>query len=407
VSADPFSEEPPVTELEEYGRRARAWLEANARDLPPDPDLATARAFLARLYDAGYSGITWPAEYGGQGLSAAEERAFQEAARDFTLPIAVFGIGFGMCGPTILSLGTEEQKRRHLPPLLRGEKIWCQLFSEPGAGSDVASLQTRAVRDGDGWVVNGQKVWTSVARQADLGLLIARTDPDVPKHRGITMFVVDMHDPGVTVRPLRDMSGDAHFNEVYFDDVRVPADQVVGEVNGGWQAAVTTLLHERVSIGMGAARTERPASFGAVSRAARERGLLADPDVRDRLVGLYVRERAFDLFNARLTQEVKAGINPGARGSVAKLLLADLMLAGADAASEILGPETVAYEKGAGKIARALSFAPGMALGGGTNEIMRNIIGDRVLGLPREPQVDRDVPFRDLKVGTQAKEAGR
>ncbi|MFC5748607.1 acyl-CoA dehydrogenase family protein [Actinomadura rugatobispora] len=395
-----------MTDLDEYGRRARAWLEANARGLPRDADLTTAKTFMAALYDAGYSGITWPAEYGGQGLSAAEERAFQEAARDLTLPIAPFGIGLGMCGPTLISIGTEEQKRRHIRPMLRGEEIWCQMFSEPGAGSDVASLQTRAVLDGDTWVVNGQKVWTSAARLADYGLLIARTDPDVPKHQGITMFVIDMHDPGVTVRPLRDMTGDAHFNEIFFDDVRVAPDQVVGEVNGGWSAAVTTLLHERVSIGTGAARIERPASYAAMAEAARERGLPADPAVRDQLVDLYLAERAFDLFNARLAQEARAGIQPGARGSVAKLLLAELTMTGADVASEILGPDAVASE-GRGSIAAALSFAPGMALGGGTNEIMRNIIGDRVLGLPREPQVDRGVPFRDLKVGTQEKEAGR
>ncbi|WP_433336019.1 acyl-CoA dehydrogenase family protein [Spirillospora sp. CA-294931] len=395
-----------MTDPQEYSRRASAWLEANARDLPRDAGLAASRAFMARLHDAGYSGITWPAEYGGQGLTAAEERAFQQAARGFALPIGVFGIGLGMCGPTLLSIGTEEHKRRYIEPLLRGEEIWCQMFSEPGAGSDVASLQTRAVRDGDAWVVNGQKVWTSVARQADLGLLIARTDVDLPKHRGITMFIIDMHDPGVTVRPLRDMTGESHFNEVFFDDVRVPADRIVGEVNEGWSAAVTTLLHERVSIGTGAARTERPASFAALAAAARGRGLLADPAVRDLLVDLYLRERAFDLFNARLSQEIKAGIQPGARGSVAKLLLSDLTLAGADAATEILGPETVAYDDD-GTIAAALSWAPGMALGGGTSEIMRNIIGDRVLGLPREPQVDRAIPFRDLKVGTQAEEAGR
>ncbi|MFD0688952.1 acyl-CoA dehydrogenase family protein [Actinomadura fibrosa] len=398
-----------MTDLDEYGRRARAWLEANASDLSPEPDLRTARAFMAKLYDAGYSGITWPAEYGGQGLSAAEERAFQQASRGFTLPIGVFGIGFGMCGPTLVSIGTEEQKRRYVRPLLRGEEIWCQMFSEPGAGSDVASLQTRAVRDGDAWVVNGQKVWTSVAKQADFGLLIARTDVDVPKHRGITMFIVDMHDPGVTVRPLRDMSGESHFNEIFLDDVRIPADRVVGEVNGGWSAAVTTLLHERVSIGMGATRTERPASFGPLAAAARERGTLGDPAVRDQLVELYIRERALDLFNARLAQELKAGIQPGARGSVSKLLLADLMLHGADVATEILGPDSAAHGEGDRQddlIARTLAMAPGMALGGGTNEIMRNIIGDRVLGLPREPQVDRTVPFRDLKVGTQAKEAG-
>ncbi|MFI6515998.1 acyl-CoA dehydrogenase family protein [Spirillospora sp. NPDC050679] len=394
-----------MTDLDTYRRRARSWLEDRAAGLPAEPGLDEARAFMADLYDAGYSGITWPAEYGGQGLSAAEERAFQQAARDVALPVGVFGIGLGMCGPTLLSIGTEEQKRRYIPPLLRGEEIWCQMFSEPGAGSDVASLQTRATLDGDAWVVNGQKVWTSVARQADFGLLIARTDPEVPKHQGITMFVVDMHDPGVTVRPLRDMTGESHFNEIFFDDVRVAPDQVVGEVNGGWSAAVTTLLHERVSIGMGAARTERPASFAALKAAAAERGLLADPAVRDRLIDLYLQERAFDLLNARMSQEVKAGIMPGARGSVIKLLLADLTLDGADVASEILGPDTVAHDD-EGQIARALAWGPGMALGGGTNEIMKNIIGDRVLGLPREPQVDRTVPFKDLKVGTQAKEAG-
>jgi alkylation response protein AidB-like acyl-CoA dehydrogenase len=407
-----------VSDLDEYERRARTWLVANAADLPAEPDLSRSREFMAALYDAGYSGITWPAEYGGQGLSAAEERAFQQASRDFTLPVNIFGIGLGMCGPTLLSIGSEDQKQRYLKPLLRGEEIWCQMFSEPGAGSDVASLQTRAARaggaegehvDGDAWLINGQKVWTSVARQADYGLLIARTNSDVPKHKGITMFIIDMHDPGVTVRPLRDMTGQAHFNEIFFDDVRVSADQVVGEVDGGWQAAVTTLLHERVSIGMGAARTDRPASYENVAAAAVEKGLTADPRVADQLVDLYLKERAFELLNARLSQEVKAGIFPGARGSVIKLLLAELTLYGADVASEIFGAETVAYdsEDGAARIAGALAWGPGMALGGGTNEIMRNIIGDRVLGLPREPQVDRDLPFRDLKVGTQAKEAGR
>jgi alkylation response protein AidB-like acyl-CoA dehydrogenase len=398
-----------VSDLDEYRRRARAWLAANTAGLPPEPDLDRSRELMAALYDAGYSGITWPAEYGGQGLSAAEERAFQQAAKDFALPIHVFGIGFGMCGPTLVSIGSPEQKRRYLRPLLRGEEIWCQMFSEPGAGSDVASLQTRATFDGDAWLVNGQKVWTSVARQADYGLLIARTNPDVPKHRGITMFIIDMHDPGVTVRPLRDMTGQSHFNEIFFDDLRVAADQVVGEVDGGWQAAVTTLLHERVSIGMGSAGTDRPASYENVAAAATGKGLTADPRVVDQLVGLYLKERAFELLSARLSQEVQAGIFPGARGSVVKLLLAELTLYGADVASEILGAETVAYdsEDEGGQIARALAWGPGMALGGGTNEIMRNIIGDRVLGLPREPQVDRELPFRDLKVGTQAKEADR
>jgi alkylation response protein AidB-like acyl-CoA dehydrogenase len=393
-----------LSDIDDYAARARAWLEA-ARPRAT-AGVAKAREFMASLYDAGYSGLSWPAEYGGQGLSAAEARAFQQVAKEFSLPVGVFGIGLGMCGPTLVSIGTEAQKQRYVRPLLRGEEIWCQMFSEPGAGSDVASLQTKAVLDGDTWLINGQKVWTTVAHHADHGLLIARTDPTVPKHQGITMFIIDMHHPGVTVRPLRDMTGDSHFNEIFFDDVTVPADQVVGEVNGGWSAAVTTLLHERVSIGMGAAGGDRPMSYGNVADLARTRELTGDPAVRDKLVDLYLRERAFELLTARMSQEVKAGINPGARGSVSKLLLADLLLYSADAASEILGPEAVASEPGDHKIAQALSWAPGMALGGGTNEVMRNIIGDRVLGLPREPQVDRDVPFHELKVGTQAKEAG-
>ncbi|MEO5875618.1 MAG: acyl-CoA dehydrogenase family protein [Streptosporangiaceae bacterium] len=393
-----------MSEIDDYAARARAWLEGV--EAVGTADVGRAREFMGVLHDAGYSGISWPAEYGGQGLSEAEERVFQQMARGYSLPVSVFGIGIGMCGPTLVSIGTQEQKQRYVRPLLRGEEIWCQMFSEPGAGSDVASLQTRAVLDGDLWVINGQKVWTTVAQHADRGLLIARTDPDVPKHQGITMFVVDMHHPGVTVRPLRDMTGDSHFNEIFFDDVTVPADQVVGEVNGGWSAAVTTLLHERVSIGMGAAGGDRPMSYANLSAQARSRGLTDDPAVRERLVDLYLKERAFELLTARMSQEVKAGINPGARGSVGKLLLADLLLFGADVATEVFGPEAVAFEPGDHRIAQSLSWAPGMALGGGTNEVMRNIIGDRVLGLPREPQVDRDVPFRTLKVGTQAREAG-
>jgi alkylation response protein AidB-like acyl-CoA dehydrogenase len=366
--------------------------------------LVQAKGFMTRFYDAGYSGITWPREYGGQGLTPAEERAFIQEASAFTLPTRMFGIGLGICGPTLVSIGSEEQKRRYLRPLLRGEEIWCQLFSEPGAGSDVASLQTKAVREGPEWVVNGQKVWTSGAQYADLGLLIARTDPDVPKHAGITMFIIDMHAPGVTVRPLRDMSGRAHFNEVFFEDVRVPADQVVGQLNGGWQAAITTLLHERVSIGTGALGSGEATFYEPLAAAAAARGLTADPIVRDQLVELYLRQRALTLFTNRLSQEARAGISPGARGSIAKLLLAELYLFSADLAADVIGPGSLAYDpadSGAGLLAEALATAPGMALGGGTNEVMRNIIGDRVLDLPREPQVDREVPFRQLKVGTQ------
>ncbi|GAA3128108.1 acyl-CoA dehydrogenase [Planomonospora alba] len=394
-------------DLEEYRRQAREWLEANAPRTAEDTGggnpgadgVAAAKAFMAKLYDAGYSGITWPKEWGGQGLTQAEERAFAAEAAAYTLPTYVFSIGLGMCGPTLVDLGTDSQRRRFIRPLLRGEEIWCQLFSEPAAGSDVAALQTRAVETDGGWVVDGQKVWTSVAQHADRGLLLARTDADVPKHKGLTMFIVDMRAPGVTVRPLRDMTGRAHFNEIFFDGVHIPAENVVGRVGDGWNCAVTTLLHERLSIaggvGMGG-RKDDPAAFEALRRTADT----TDPVVRDRLVELHIRSRALALFNQRLAQETRAGLFPGARGSAAKLLLAELTVFQADLATSLAGPEAVSWDEdddAGGRLAHALSLAPAMALGGGTNEIMRNIVGERVLNLPPEPRTDKNVPFKDLR----------
>ena len=386
--------------LDEFRRAARAWLRDNAPsdDHREGDGIARAKEFMAKLYDAGYSGITWPREWGGQGLTQAEERAFAAEARDYSLPTYVFSIGLGMTGPTIVDRGTDAQRQRFVRPLLRGEEIWCQLFSEPGAGSDVASLQTKAERDGDHWVVNGQKVWTSVAHHADWGLLLARTDVEVPKHKGLTMFLVDMRHPGVTVRPLKDMTGRSNFNEIFFDNVTIPDEHRVGEVDDGWSVAVTTLLHERLSISAGvgmSGQKDNPASLEAL----REVVDTGDPIVRDQLVELHIRSRALALFNQRLAQETRAGIFPGARGSAAKLLLAELTLFQADLATRLVGPEAALRDH---PLAHAVSLAPGMALGGGTNEIMRNIVGDRVLGLPPEPRVDKTVPFKDLKVGTQA-----
>lgn len=374
----------------EYRRTAREWLDANAAIEDP-------HEFMARLHDAGYSGITWPTEWGGQGLTQAEERAFAEAARDHHLPLQRFSIGLGMCGPTILERGDDEQRRRWIRPLLRGEEIWCQLFSEPGAGSDVAGLQTRAVREGDTWLLTGQKVWTTNAQHADWGLILARTNPDVPKHRGLTMFAVRMRDPGVTVRPLRDMTGRAHFNEIFFDGARVHDTDRVGAVDDGWSVAVTTLLHERLSISAGVGMSGQKDSPTGVET-LRDALDTSDPHVRDGLVELYLRSQALHLFNQRLAQESIAGIFPGARGSAAKLLLAELAVFQADLATSLTGPEAAL---GGTPLAFAFSLAPAMALGGGTNEIMRGIIGDRVLGLPPEPRVDKTVPFKELKVGTQ------
>ena len=400
-----------MSDVAEFRIRARAWLEANAprRASAGDADgepgaagIAEQKAFQAKLYDAGFAGITWPREYGGQGLTNAEQIAFSQEARDFALPVSVFIIGLGMPGPTILELGTEEQKKRYLPKLLRGAEIWCQLFSEPAAGSDVASLITTAARDGDGWVLNGQKVWTSGAQYSDFGAVIARTDPTVPKHAGITMFIVDMHSPGVTVRPLKVATGAAPFNEVFFDQVRLPADSVIGEVNKGWAAAVVMLRNERVAIGTLSAPRMSPLAYDSLSRVAARLGRGTDPGLSRRLAELYARERAVRLFAQLLREEAMAGSDPGPRGSVAKLAGAELGMFAAEVAGQVLGPAAVGFESDDVRaVVTAIIAVPGGSIAGGTNEIQRNIIGERVLGLPKDPGVDRNTPFNQLRVGTQ------
>jgi alkylation response protein AidB-like acyl-CoA dehydrogenase len=370
----------------------RKWLVEHVP--PPRADaseaemLADARAFQTALHDAGLAGITWPREYGGQGLGQAEQQVFAEEAAGHDLPVAPFIIGMGMCGPTLVDLGTSAQKQRYLRPLLRGEEIWCQLFSEPGAGSDVAGLSTRAVADDEGWLLSGQKVWTSVAQWADFGAVLARTDPGSHRHAGLTMFVIDMHQPGVTVRPLVDMTGNAPFNEVYLDDARVGSDAVIGEVGQGWTAAVTMLGHERVSISGLRQRRSAGLTYAALAASARSRGSVADPAVRAALADLYVQERVVELFNARMRQETAAGRPPGARGSVGKLAAALLLRQAVDVAGEVAGADAVGWTDEAGDdLARGIVSAPASSIAGGTNEIQRSIIGERVLGLPREPRV--------------------
>jgi alkylation response protein AidB-like acyl-CoA dehydrogenase len=394
-----------------FRSNARAWLQANAPHKagtdaasaePGAAGIAGQRAFQAKLYDAGFAGITWPTEYGGQGLTNAEQIAFSEEARAFALPTGAFVIGLGMPGPTILDLGTEQQKRRYLPKMLRGEEIWCQLFSEPDAGSDVASLTTSAVRDGDEWILNGQKVWTSVAQYSDFGAVIARTDPAVPKHAGITMFIVDMHSPGVTVRPLKVATGESPFNEVFFDQVRLPADAVIGEVNKGWNAAVTMLRHERVTIGTLPTPRTSPLAYDSLSRLAALLGRETDTSLGRQLAELYARERAVQAFGQLLREEAMAGRDPGPRGSIAKLAGAELSQFAATVASQVLDAEIVGSGgEAAWTAVTAIVAAPGGSIAGGTNEIQRNIIGERVLGLPKDPGFDRDTPFNQLRVGTQ------
>jgi alkylation response protein AidB-like acyl-CoA dehydrogenase len=395
---------------EDFASRARAWLEANAPRRGPDgmeddargpASIPEQKAFQAKLYEAGFAGITWPVEYGGQGLTNAEQIAFSTEARNYSLPTGAFLIGLGMPGPTILEMGSEEQKQRYLRPMLRGDEIWCQLFSEPGAGSDVASLQTSAVRDGDEWVLNGQKVWTSGAQYSDYGAIIARTDPTVPKHNGITMFIVDMHAPGVTVRPLKVATGASPFNEVFFDNVRLPADAVINKVNNGWAAAVVMLRNERVTIGTAAPARTSPLAFDSLSKLAATLGR-TDQGTARALAGLYARERASGLFGQVLREEAMSGRDPAARGSEAKLAGAVLGRHAANVARELLGPAAAgSTNEDVQAVITAIIGVPSGSIAGGSNEIQRNIIGERVLGLPKDPGVDRSIPFNQLAVGTQ------
>jgi len=395
---------------DDFRTRARAWLAANApRRSSGDDDgagspttIADQKAFQAKLYDAGFAGLTWPKEYGGQGLTNAEQIAWSQESRDFDLPNGAFFIGISMPGNTILEIGSEAQKKRYLPRMLRGEEIWCQLFSEPGAGSDVASLQTSAVRDGDEWVINGQKVWTSGAQYSDFGAIIARTDPARPKHGGISMFIVDMHAPGVTVRPLKVATGHSPFNEVFFDNVRVPADALIGEENKGWDAAVVMLRHERIAIGtMGGSRTN-PLGYDTLRDLAAGLGRTSDAGVRRSLAELYARGRAAQLFAVLLREEAQAGRMPGARGSVAKLAGSELGRFAGNVAAEVLGDQLAGFDTDELlAVTTAIVATPGSAIAGGTSEIQRNIIGERVLGLAKDPGVDRSTPFNQLRVGTQ------
>jgi alkylation response protein AidB-like acyl-CoA dehydrogenase len=398
-------------ELAEFRARVHAFLLEHADPLgaerPHDESVVVARAkaFQSALFDAGLAALTFPRDYGGGGLTAEHLRVFNEESANFELPSRQFMIGLGMCAPTLLEFGTEEQKRAYLPGLLRGDTVWCQLFSEPGAGSDVASLQTKATRDGDEWVVKGQKVWTSGAHYCDYGLLVARTNPDLPKHRGISMFVADMHAAGVDAVPLRQINGEAHFNEVFLDDVHLPAGALVGEVDDGWRVAVAMLANERVAIGAGGSGQQMGGdSFASLVSLARAAHATDDLIVRQELADVYCRERILGFLGMRIRSALQAGRAPGPEGSVAKLATAILGKLSADVGMGIAGARGQAWEIGdpnGGAQSESVLSAPMLGIAGGTSEIQRNIIGERVLGLPKEPSVDRDLQFRELKVGTQ------
>src|SRR4051795_2061240 len=353
-------------------------------------ELREAQEWRAKRYDAGLGWITGPKEYGGRELTSAHERAYSSIEGRYDIPDqSFFGIGLGMVAPTILAHAQPHIRDRYLAKMYRGDIVGCQLFSEPGAGSDLAGLQTRAVRDGDEWIVTGQKVWTSGAQYSDIGEIICRTDPEAPKHKGLTGFVIDMHAPGVEVRPLRQMTGGASFNEVFFNEVRIPDDHRLGDVNQGWTVALTTLMNERASIGGGGAGV---GSFGGERLIGLMRYLGKDKDalVRQEFANLYVHEQVARMTNLRAMEKIKAGQLPGPEMSIGKLALTRNMQRTAEFVAHVLGPRMTADsgEWGTYAWSEFVLGIPGMRIAGGTDEVMKNILGERVLGLPKEPPVE-------------------
>jgi alkylation response protein AidB-like acyl-CoA dehydrogenase len=370
--------------------------------------------FRGEQFDRGLALVQFPEGLGGLGLSSRRLQTVVDAElRAAGVPyhdLLINPIGIGMGGPVVLTYATPEQQKRLLRPMFTGEEIWCQMFSEPGAGSDVAGLATRAVRDGDEWIVNGQKVWTTLAHVSRWGMLVARSDPDQPKHKGLTYFLLDMESPGVDVRPLHQITGEAEFNEVFFDDVRIPHDRVFGEVGGGWGAAVTTLMNERVALG----GTVQKGS-GAIADLMRlwkdRREVLASSEaevMRDRVSALWIEAEALRLTNWRARENSKAG-NPGPEGSVGKVKSAELNQRIYETCMDLLGAEGLLYEEGyerrrpahgerhdATRTHYAFLRARANTIEGGTSEVMRNILGERVLGLPGDVRVDKKVPWIDV-----------
>ncbi|MFQ3594740.1 MAG: acyl-CoA dehydrogenase family protein [Sphingomonadaceae bacterium] len=393
----------------EYRAKVRAWIEANAGEYlePParpwglDEFVARSKAWQAKKHDAGYVGLTWPKEVGGQGLSPMHQIIFnQEESRTY-VPTGLYSIGLGMCIPTVFTHGSPEVIARYVPKALRGEEVWCQLFSEPVAGSDLASIRTKAERDGDDWVVNGQKVWTSFAHRSDYGIVVTRTNPEAPKHKGLTMFIVDMKAPGVEVRPIRQMSGSSDFNEVFFTDVRIPDTHRLGAVGDGWKVALTTLMHERLAVGgkprhapgyrtlMEVAKGVETDSGPALERA----------DVRQRIAATYIADEGVKLTQMRALSALSKGAIPGPEQSISKVVVAKTMQDMAAFALDLAEGAGLAVEPGSDleKLQGSYMWSAGLRIAGGTDEILRNIIAERVLGLPGDLRPDKDTPFNQLK----------
>lgn len=384
--------------LDEIAARAPGATDSDVVGTPSSSrfdDLGHKQHQQARLQDAGFAGITVPVRYGGSGLGHEYAAAFSEVASGFILPNKTFGVGIGLVVPLLLAMGDEEQKGSHIRRILDGEQMWCQLFSEPEAGSDLAGLRTTATKVEGGWRVSGQKVWTTGAHVADFGLLIARTDSTVPKHAGLSAFILDMHQRGVTPRPLRQMTGHAEFNEVFLDEAWVPDDAIIGAPGDGWQAVRVVLSNERTNIGTGG-RT-RNAITSPAALAAEAGAQLADAELRRSIARLHVRQHAIGLFGRWVNEQPELNV---AYASIGKLAAARLAKDTAQAALTVVGPTSVAWhgeQAGADRWAYALLNSPASAIAGGTDEIQRNVVGERLLGLPREPSPSSTLPFNEIR----------
>jgi alkylation response protein AidB-like acyl-CoA dehydrogenase len=389
----------------------REWLSTNAT--PKGAGLAVgaldqsydrAKSWYKKVADAGYACLTWPQEYGGAGLSQIESVIWSQEVAGYDEPDRYFVIGQGNCGPALMALASEEEKRRLLPRMASAEDVWCQLFSEPGAGSDVAGLRTRAKQTEDGsWRLKGQKIWTSQAQHSQYGVVLCRTDPTVSKYRGLTMFYIDMEQPGVEVRPIVQMDGGQHFNEVYLNDAEVPDAWRLGDIGAGWSAALTVLMNERLAIS-GVQPNGFPEFLDFSLNTVLEDGpVIEDPILRDRLADWYCKDAGLRNANSRMLTAVAKGGIPGAEASLGKLVGAVMNQEIANFTMQLLGQsaalcdDELAVKRG--HFQKAVLFSPGIRLAGGTDEVMRNIIAEQVLGLPQEPRADKSIPFCDIPSG--------
>ena len=360
--------------------------------------LRRAKDWQAVKAKAGYAQITWPKEIGGRGGTSMQQVIWNQEEGKFDAPTGPFTIGLGMCVPTVIAFGSDEHKKRFVGPALTGEEIWCQLFSEPAAGSDVAGVKTRAVKDGDEWVINGQKVWTTGAHISDYGILLTRTDPKAVKHKGLTMFIVNMKDAAVETRPIHQASGGREFNEVYFTDLRVPDSDRLGEVGQGWKVAIVTLMNERLAVG----GSPGP-DWDEIMDYAREQGTLSDAAFRAKLADWYVAAQGYKLTKFRTQTALSKGETPGPESSIGKIITANHLQDICNSAIEMQDhygimndsdtmPQDALFQS-------SFMWAPGLRIAGGTDEILKNIIAERVLGLPQDTRVDKNVPFDELKQG--------